>query len=432
MVKEIKFMTSKCFQFLRFTGVCFLVLFCSSSFSWAQDITMAGRAFPPKVDSPLKFTGAGSCNQAKCHGHKSKPRANEYTTWAKAEVHSAGYSVLFEEDSQKIGKDFGLKGKPEESKECTVCHTLSIEDKPDLKGEKYDVNEGVTCELCHGPAEQYLEPHAKPYEPKGVTGAELIAKRAERHVQSVKQGMWDAKDPKTRLETCVFCHYQINGNMVKAGHPSLKFEMGYFQKTMPVHWEETPDKGDGFPAKMMAASQAISLRESLLNLKGAAKAKLGKDILNDGLRQAQSHGNVLRVISGVGITDSKGIEAGLSDLSKAIGDAGVLASKAEKLAGQADSLFNKMLQAKYDAGQVSKIVKAVASDSHFTSSPSREDAIQAFMIVDGLSVDPDESLLAAIDELYFGLFAEEKGQEPPAYDAKVFGQNLAKVAGMVK
>ena len=425
-------MTSKYFRFVIGAGLCSLVLFCLSSFSWAQDITMAGRTFPPKVDSPLKFTGAGSCNQAKCHGHKSKPRANEYTTWAKAEVHSAGYSVLFEEDSQKIGKDFGLKGKPEESKECTVCHTLSIEDKPDLKGEKYDVNEGVTCELCHGPAEQYLEPHAKPYEPKGVTGDELTAKRAERHDQSVKQGMWNAKDPRTRLETCVFCHYQINGNMVKAGHPSLKFEMGYFQKTMPVHWEETPDKGDGFSAKMMAASQAISLRESLLSLKGAAKAKLEKGLLQDGFNQAQSHGNVLRVLSGIGIADIKAIEAGLNDLSKSLGDAGALASKAEKLAGQAESLLNKMLQAKYDAGQVGKIVKALASDSHFTSSPSREDAIQAFMIVDGLSVDPDEPMLAAIDELYFGLFAEEKGQEPPAYDAKAFGQNLAAVATLVK
>ena len=425
-------MTSKYFRFVIGAGLCSLVLFCLSSFSWAQDITMAGRTFPPKVDSPLKFTGAGSCNQAKCHGHKSKPRANEYTTWAKAEVHSAGYSVLFEEDSQKIGKDFGLKGKPEESKECTVCHTLSIEDKPDLKGEKYDVNEGVTCELCHGPAEQYLEPHAKPYEPKGVTGDELTAKRAERHDQSVKQGMWNAKDPRTRLETCVFCHYQINGNMVKACHPSLKFEMGYFQKTMPVHWEETPDKGDGFPAKMMAASQAISLRESLLSLKGAAKAKLEKGLLQDGFNQAQSHGNVLRVLSGIGIADIKAIEAGLNDLSKSLGDAGALASKAEKLAGQAESLLNKMLQAKYDAGQVGKIVKALASDSHFTSSPSREDAIQAFMIVDGLSVDPDEPMLAALDELYFGLFAEEKGQEPPAYDAKAFGQNLAVVATLVK
>ena len=146
----------------------------------------------------------------------------------------------------------------------------------------------------------------------------------------------------------------------------------------------------------------------------------------------RSHGNVLRVLSGIGIADIKAIEAGLNDLSKSLGDAGALASKAEKLAGQAESLLNKMLQAKYDAGQVGKIVKALASDSHFTSSPSREDAIQAFMIVDGLSVDPDEPMLAAIDELYFGLFAEEKGQEPPAYDAKVFGQNLAAVATLVK
>ena len=425
-------MTQAYFRFIRVAGLCFLILFGLSSFSWAADITMSGREFPPKVDSPLKFTGAGSCNQAKCHGHKSKIRANEYTTWVKAEIHSQAYSVLFEEDSQKIAKDFGLKGKPEKSQECIVCHTLSIDNKPDLKGEKYDINEGVTCELCHGPAEQYLEPHAKPYEPKGVAGDELWAKRAERHTQSVKQGMWDVKNPKTRLETCVFCHYQINGNMVQAGHPALKFEMGYLQKTMPKHWEEVPAKGDGFPAKMMVASQAISLRESLLNLANAAKTGLSKDLLQSGLEQAQAHGNMLRVLSANGMADSKSIESGLSDLSKSVGDAGTLASKAGKLANLADALLEKALQAKYSAGQIGKIIKAVASDSNFTNAASKEDAVQAFMVIDGLYTGGDDAMFAAIDELYFGLFAEEKGQEPPAYDAKTFGQNLAKVASLVK
>jgi hypothetical protein len=420
-------MNPKCCRLLIGTGLFSITLFVLSSFSWAQSVTMSGRTMPPKVDSPLKFTGAGSCNQAKCHGHKSKPRANEYTTWIKAEVHSAGYSVLYEEDSQKIAKDFGLKEKPEKSKECTVCHTLSIEDKPDLKGEKYDINEGVTCELCHGPSEQYLEPHAKPYEPKGVAGDELTAKRAERHIESVKQGMWDVKNFKIRIENCVFCHYQINGNMVKAGHPSLKFEMGYFQKTMPVHWEETPDKGDGFPAKTMVASQAISLRESLANLAKSAKNKLGKELLEISLGQVKSHENVLRALSTIGLADIKTMEAGLADLPKSIGDTGGLASKATKLAGQADSLFNKVLQAKYSAGQGSKIIKAIAGNSHFATSASKEDAIQAFMVVDGLSIGAGEPMLAAIDELYFSLFAEEEGQEPPAYDAKAFGKNLAEV-----
>jgi hypothetical protein len=65
------------------------------------------------------------------------------------------------------------------------------------------------------------------------------------------------------------------------------------------------------------------------------------------------------------------------------------------------------------------------------SSASKEDAIQAFMVVDGLSVGAGEPMLAAIDELYFGLFAEEEGQEPPAYDAKEFGKNLAEIGKLV-
>ncbi|MFQ5481484.1 MAG: multiheme c-type cytochrome, partial [Nitrospinaceae bacterium] len=279
---------------------CF-VFFLLCSLAGAADLTLSGRKFPPTLDGSLKFTGAGSCNQAKCHGHETKKRANEYTTWIKAEIHSNGYSALFEKESKAIAKKYGIKGDPGKSQKCTVCHTLHLEDKPGLKGEKYDVNEGVTCELCHGPAEQYLEPHAKPYAPKEVTGKELWAQRAKRHVQSVKQGMWDAKNLRVRVETCVFCHYQIDGEMVQAGHPDLNFELGFFQKTMPKHWEETPGKGLGFPAKTMAAGQAASLREALRKLAQAAQAKAGKDLIQDGWEQVEAHGNMIRVLSGAGI-----------------------------------------------------------------------------------------------------------------------------------
>ena len=144
-------MTQAYFRFPGVAGLSFLIVFGLSCFAWAGDLSMSGRKFPPTTDASLKFTGAGSCNQAKCHGHKTKKRANEYTTWIKAEIHSQGYSVLFEKESKKIAKDFGLKGSPEKSKECIICHTLNIEEKADLKGEKYGINEGVTCELCHGP-----------------------------------------------------------------------------------------------------------------------------------------------------------------------------------------------------------------------------------------------------------------------------------------
>ena len=63
--------------------------------------------------------------------------------------------------------------------------------KPELRGPKFDITEGVHCDGCHGPAEKWLEPHAE----KGWT-----------HEQSVKLGMYDTKNFLLRAEKCVSCH----------------------------------------------------------------------------------------------------------------------------------------------------------------------------------------------------------------------------------
>jgi hypothetical protein len=390
----------------------------------ASEISMAGRTMPPTLEvGANKFSGAGSCNKEKCHGHATKPRANEYTTWIKAEIHAAGYSVLYEKEAKEIAKKFGIKGKAGEDQRCAVCHSIHLEKNPNLKGAKFDVNEGVTCEACHGPSSGYLEPHAKPYEPKGAEGKALDEARAKRHKESVGLGMWDAKNPKIRLETCVFCHYQISSKMLDAGHPDLNFEMTYFQKTMPVHWEETSDKGDGFSAKIGAAGQAIALREALKKLGASA----GKEHIEASYDQAMSHFKVLKAIAGAGFGSVKGLEAGIKGLAG--GNAGAV-----KLAGAADKLFNSLIGASYSKDSTPKIINAISSSAGLTKNPTKRDAEQIFMILDGLysTYGSDDSVLGALDELYYGLYAEDPSQDPPPYDAKAFGQNLAKMKSVVK
>lgn len=397
---------------LRAVQVFFLgtvISFLSLSNLWGGEITMDSRKMPPTLEiGSYKFTGAGGCNKEKCHGHATKNRANEYTTWIKAEIHSAGYSVLFEKDAKEIAKKFGVKGKAGDDKRCAVCHTIYLEHKPGLKGEKFDINEGVTCEICHGPGSGYIEPHAKPYQPEGVKGDALWKARAKRHKESVGQGMWDAKNLGVRAETCVFCHYQISKKMLDAGHPDLTFELGYFQKTMPEHWEETPDKGAGYPAKVAAAGQAITLREAL--------KKLASNKDEGSLAQAKSHINILKAIGKADGIDTKGLP----------GNAGALA-------GKADGLFKKLVQASFSKGDTPKFINGIASDSHLTGSPSRKEAEQVFMFLDGLysKYDQADAVLNALDDLYYSLYAEE-GQPEPEYDSKGFGGKLAKLKGLVK
>ena len=110
-----------------------------------------------------KFMGTGSCSSSNCHGSAS-PRAgsnvlqNEYVTWTKHDKHSKAWLVLKEADAQKIGQNLGLSD-PSTAPSCLGCHATSL--PPELHGPKFTVEDGVSCESCHGAAEHWLDKHAQ-------------------------------------------------------------------------------------------------------------------------------------------------------------------------------------------------------------------------------------------------------------------------------
>ena len=192
---------------------------------------------------------------------------------------------------------------------------------------------------------------------------------------------------------------------------------------MPVHWVETPDKGDGFSAKIAAAGQAASLREALKKLASSS----GKKNVGASYDQVMSHYKILKAIASAGFGSTGGLDAGMKGLAGS--NAG-----ASKLVGAADKLFNTLIGASYSKASTPKIMKAISGSADLTGGPTKKDAEQTFMILDGIysTYGSDEGILAALDELYYGLYAEDPAQEAPPYDAKAFGQNLAKVKSVVK
>ncbi|HEY2993768.1 MAG TPA: multiheme c-type cytochrome, partial [Methylomirabilota bacterium] len=203
-----------------------------------------------------KYTGAASCGSSSCHGsNKPKaefPKMNENIIWTQKDKHAKAYATLTNEKLKsgvspaKIAQNLKI-AKAETSSKCLVCHAVDV--KPEQRGPKFDISEGVHCDGCHGPAEKWLEPHAE----KGWT-----------HEQSVKLGMYDTKSFLLRAEKCVSCHLAIEHEMVAAGHPDLlAFELDTFSATMPPHWR---DKGTWAGTKAWATGQLISLREAAKQL----------------------------------------------------------------------------------------------------------------------------------------------------------------------
>ncbi|MBI3950138.1 MAG: hypothetical protein HY314_06760 [Acidobacteria bacterium] len=170
----------------------------------------------PALDG-FKFTGAGSCSSSNCHGGVSsradkRIRQDEYSAWVIKDKHARAYDVLFNEKSKRMARILKLD-KPETSAKCLDCHATNV--ATDLRSRSFDISDGVSCESCHGPAEQWLGQHTT----RGWT-----------HEQSLKVGMYDMKNTVRRAEKCLTCHLGtaekwVDHEMIAAGHPDLIFEL---------------------------------------------------------------------------------------------------------------------------------------------------------------------------------------------------------------
>jgi hypothetical protein len=113
--------------------------------------------------SPVgKYNGPGGCASSSCHG-SIQPRQithvsqNEYSIWAGQDKHARAYQVLSNDVSLRIGRVLNLKSPPEQSEKCLACHALSV--SAEQRAQTFDLNDGVSCESCHGPAAGWLGPH---------------------------------------------------------------------------------------------------------------------------------------------------------------------------------------------------------------------------------------------------------------------------------
>jgi hypothetical protein len=173
--------------------------------------------------------GAGSCAAQACHGGGDTNRA-EYKTWATRDKHSGAFAVLGNELGKRIGARLGIE--PTEAPECLNCHgTVGVR-----TADTFDMADGVSCELCHGGAQQWLGPHAAPgWKEKTAAQKEAL-------------GLRDLSTPAKRAAMCAECHVgapgrDITHEIMAAGHPPLVFDAAKFMHDMPPHWKDEADLG---------------------------------------------------------------------------------------------------------------------------------------------------------------------------------------------
>ncbi len=98
-----------------------------------------------------KYIGVDRCRIC----HMSKKSGDQYGVW-KGSKHAQAYTTLTTPAAKAVAEKAGQGAKaPHENPECLRCHVTAFGVADQFKGPKFNQTEGVGCEVCHGPGEDY-------------------------------------------------------------------------------------------------------------------------------------------------------------------------------------------------------------------------------------------------------------------------------------
>ena len=131
----------------------------------------------------FNYIGVKKCKMC----HKTKKSGDQYGKWQER-GHSKAYATLATEEAKAVAKKAGVAGDPQAAKECLVCHTTAYDAPAANKAATLTMEEGVSCEACHGPGSEYKSAKVM----KGITAGTM---------KGVDYGLIEASE-----KVCLSCH----------------------------------------------------------------------------------------------------------------------------------------------------------------------------------------------------------------------------------
>jgi hypothetical protein len=238
-------------------GIVAVGLFAISAPGFAQETQQT-----PLTDN-IVHEGVMGCYGSTCHSRQEATgvivRQDEILIWqdetSTTGAHARAYKTLLSDRSKNIVSRLGL-GPAHEAKECVSCHSDAI--SKSLRAERFQFDDGVSCESCHGGAGEWLTQHYK-------VGSD--------HGLNVSRGLYPLEDAKTRANVCLSCHLGsetegqfVNHRLMAAGHPRISFELDLFT-ALQSHHDEDYDYFDRKTVqtgvRIWAIGQAMALKQQL-------------------------------------------------------------------------------------------------------------------------------------------------------------------------
>ncbi|MDG1203840.1 MAG: multiheme c-type cytochrome [Pseudomonadales bacterium] len=203
--------------------------------------------------------GVATCASGVCHGSVRGRDAtsvlqNEYVVWSRMDRHRIAYQTLLTPESKNIATKLGI-GKAHEAKICLDCHADNV--AIEKRGEKFQIEDGVGCEACHGGAQRYISSHVDV---------------DSNHSANLSAGLYPTDQPKERAELCLSCHLgngekMATHDIMGAGHPRISFELDTFGALQPPHYVVDDDykaeKWHGSQIDLWAIGQVTAAKQTL-------------------------------------------------------------------------------------------------------------------------------------------------------------------------
>jgi len=417
----------------------------------------------------LDVLSAGSCTG--CHKDE-KPRPGERfigDEWMKwwnegKGVHFRAFKVLSDDDrsDRMVKLLYGPQAVARDQAECLACHALSVPEKSRTRA--FEIQDGVTCEACHGRSEKWNGPHQNP-----ATWRELtIESRTE-------MGFYDTLGLVHRAERCLECHLgtdtkQVTHQMMAAGHPPLTFELAADLEKVPRHWRDeqaylpNTNESSFFNARVWAVGQAVALRESAYRIAhwaaGSAKTDFAMmecyschhDLTAPVWRQKRQIVGTLgepmvelapwamcRPLVEMFMPDQRSefeqaVEGLVRSVSINASDRVQSQLAATRLATLANQLCDKVAATPIDRTRVPQLLKRITADADFIAGLGYRSALQAYLALDVLyrlsllPADPklrnDEGIRKALAEINDLLLDANEKERAANYDGDKFAAHL--------
>jgi len=101
----------------------------------------------PSVTATIKHKYVGANRCALCH--KTRKLGKQFQIWSKTR-HAQAYRTLGTGEAREIAEREGVEGNPQKSPACLRCHVTGYGEPPEAFADSYAIEEGVSCETCHG------------------------------------------------------------------------------------------------------------------------------------------------------------------------------------------------------------------------------------------------------------------------------------------